>query len=33
MNFDPEKLISLYFLDHTAMTESSPNGSRPMWSM
>ncbi|MHC4071216.1 MAG: sugar-binding protein [Planctomycetota bacterium] len=22
MNFDPEKLISLYFLDHTAMTES-----------
>ena len=21
MNFDPEKLISLYFLDHTAMTE------------
>ena len=22
MNFDPEKLISLYVLDHTAMTES-----------
>jgi len=22
MNFDPERLISLYFLDHTAMTES-----------
>ena len=22
MNFDPEKLISLYFLDHAAMTES-----------